>query len=263
MVSVGAFGKAHPVKRVGRYVTDCVLQLIFGGISMKSSAAISLAITVVTGCWSIDSHAQFIDTVNLGALPANTVSIGFETADVASVPYADGRYSSIPQDYGVNGTGPLINGVVTASSSTSPIFVVEFSAASNVQISGEIDGPGIEFQKVGLYSGSFGSGTLVETGQPFCDCGPETPNAAYTTLSGSGGPQHYFLELSDPQTSSWGESNRFPSGDFEAGTGVLSVKLAAAAPELDPGSMVAEMTFLLGCLAVLTGRKKQNYILAH
>jgi hypothetical protein len=81
---------------------------------MKSSAASSLAITLVTGCWSIGSHAQVIDTVNLGELPSNTVSVGFSTSYLGGVASADGRYSSSPQDYG--GTGPVINGVVTASS---------------------------------------------------------------------------------------------------------------------------------------------------
>jgi hypothetical protein len=147
---------------------------------------------------------------------------------------------------------------VTASSTASPIFVVEFSTARNMQISGEVDGPGIVFQNVGLYSGVFGSGTLISPGNIVCNCGPETSNTAYTALTGGGGPKNYFIELSDPTTNNWSYGS-FPSNaeSSQGGDGLFGIKLSASAPELDPRSTVAGITLLLGCLAVFSGRQKR------
>ena len=210
---------------------------------------------------AMDAKAAYTDTVDLGAIPSNTVSLqlfnGFE-----NTPSASAQYSDAPQAYAFyGGSGPIVNGTYTGTAAGSPTFIYEFSASGNVQLSGQVDGPGANFQTVLLYSGTpSGASSLLATGQFFCACGPEQGGFSYTSLSGGGGPGSYYIKLSDPSYLSWLN----PAGLGGApGDGLFAVKVSpASAPEIDSGSAASALTLLLGTLAVLRARRRAlNYCL--
>jgi hypothetical protein len=224
---------------------------------------------VVTGvlcvCASLGAKAQYADTVNLGELPANTVSLTTNSA-FTGVAYSNGQYSSTPGEYYFDtGTGPIINGVVTGSpTGAAPAFIYKFSTPSSFNMTGVVDGPFANFQNVDLYSGTpTGHASLLSAGQVICDCGPETPNASFTSLSGGGAAGNYFIELSNPAYPTWGDigipASLSSTQPFFAGEGLFDFKLAPqTAPEIDPASAASAVTFFLGALAVIRGRRRKE-----
>ena len=223
---------------------------------------------VVTGvlcvCASLGAKAQYVDTVNLGELPINTVSLTTDNAFTGTA-YSNAQYSSTPGVYYYNtGTGPIINGVLSGSpSGAAPAFIYEFSTPSSFHMSGDVDGPGTNFQNVDLYSGTpTGASSLLATGQTVCLCGPGTPNVDFTSLAGGGGAGKYFIEMSNPAYPTWsniGIPASLPSAATLAGEGLFSFALApVTAPEIDPALAASAVTFFLGALAVTRGRRRQE-----
>jgi hypothetical protein len=129
-------------------------------------------------------------------------------------------------------------------------------------MTGVVDGPFANFQNVDLYSGTpTGHSSLLSAGQVVCDCGPETPNASFTTLSGGGAAGNYFIELSNPADATWGDIGIPASLSelFLAGEGLFAFKLTpVSAPEIDPASAASAVTFFLGALAVIRGNKPSS-----
>ena len=210
------------------------------------------------------SQDGYVDTVNLGVLPSGTTSMQLFNSFL-NIPYASGQYSNTPQTsgYSYTGTGPVIGGTVTGSAGAPPTFIYEFSSKSQILISGEVDGPSVNFGNASLYSGTpTGASSLVASDQfhSVC-CGPGTGGGFYLTLSGGGGPGSYFVKLSDPSFPFW-VNPVFPSlpsaghAVFPGGDG-FSIKLSTLpAPEIELASALSGLTLLLGSLAVLLGRRQ-------
>jgi hypothetical protein len=95
----------------------------------------------------------YVDTVDLGALPSSTTSMQLFNSFL-NIPYASGQYSNTPQNsgYSYTGTGPVIGGTVTGSAGAPATFIYEFSSNSQILISGEVDGPSVNFGNASLYS---------------------------------------------------------------------------------------------------------------
>jgi len=203
------------------------------------------------------ASAGYIDEVNLGALPAGTSTLTL---------YNGLSSTGVPDASGLVGNGPAINGIVTSSPGPSA-FIYEFTVNTVFNVYGEVDGPFINFNNVAIFSGTPASptGTAV-AGQVFCGCGPGEGGFALTTLNETWtflpfsepnpfqithanlalSPGSYFLELSNPQLSSW---------DPVAVNLTVSAK-SMSAPEIDPASAVTALTLLAGILLVFRGRRE-------
>jgi len=203
------------------------------------------------------ASAGYIDEVNLGALPVGTSTLTL---------YNGLSSTGVPDASGLVGNGAAINGIVTSSPGPSA-FIYEFTVNTVFNVYGEVDGPFINFNNVAIFSGTPASptGTAV-AGQVFCGCGPGEGGFALTTLNETWtflpfsepnpfqithanlalSPGSYFLELSNPQLSSW---------DPVAVNLTVSAK-SMSAPEIDPASAVTALTLLAGILLVFRGRRE-------
>jgi hypothetical protein len=232
---------------------------------MRTQFSKSVVMTgVLCACASLAANAQYADTVNLGELPANTVSLTTDNA-FTGIAYSNAQYSSTPGVYYFDtGTGPIINGVITGSpSGAAPAFIYEFSTPSSFNMTGDVDGPAANFQNVDLYSGTpTGHSTLLSAGQEVCNCGPGTPNVTFTSLSGGGAAGNYFIEMSNPVYPTWpnlGIPASLSDNTTAAGEGLFAITLAPVrAPEIDPAFAASAATFFLGALAVTRGRRRRE-----
>ncbi len=128
----------------------------------------------------------------------------------------------MPDASGLVGNGAAINGIVTSSPGPSA-FIYEFTVNTVFNVYGEVDGPFINFN-----------------------------NVANLALS----PGSYFLELSNPQSSSWENNPKAPDSGYPLGVNLTVSAKSMSAPEIDPASAVTALTLLAGCLLVFRGRRE-------
>ena len=218
------------------------------------------------------ASAGYIDEVNLGALPVGTSTLTL---------YNGLSSTGVPDASGLVGNGAAINGIVTSSPGPSA-FIYEFTVKTVFNVYGEVDGPFINFNNAAIFSGTPANptGTAV-AGQVFCGCGPEEGGFALTTLNETWtflpfqlfpnqtspfqithanlalSPGSYFVELSNPQLSSWENNPRAPNSGYPVPvTLTVSAKSIMKAPEIDPLSAVTALTLLAGSLLVFRGRRE-------
>ena len=213
------------------------------------------------------ASAGYIDEVNLGALPAGTSTLTL---------YNGLSSTGVPDASGLVGNGAAINGIVTSSPGPSA-FIYEFTVNTVFNVYGELDGPFINFNNVAIFSGTPASptGTAV-AGQVFCACGPGEGGFALTTLNETWtfmefqnplfqithanlalSPGSYFLELGNPQLSSWENNPKAPGySGFPAPVSLTVSAKSMNAPEIDPVSAVTALTLLAGSLLVFRGRRE-------
>jgi hypothetical protein len=212
------------------------------------------------------ASAGYIDEVNLGALPAGTSTLTL---------YNGLSTSGVPDASGVVGDGAAINGIVTSTPGPSA-FIYEFTVKTVFNVYGEVDGPFLNFNNVAIFSGTPASptGTAV-AGQVFCGCGPGEGGFALTTLNETWtflpfqtnpfqithanlalSPGSYFVELSNPQLSSWENNPKLPDSGYPVPVSLTVSAKSMSAPEIDPVSAVTALTLLAGSLLVFRGRRE-------
>jgi hypothetical protein len=239
---------------------------------MRTSKLIFLAAAAGALFASTTASAGYIDDVNLGTLPVGTSSLTL---------YNGLSATGVPDASGFVGNGAPINGVVTSSPGPSE-FIYQFTVKSVFNVYGEIDGPFLNFNNAAIFSGTPTSPTGEPVvGQVVCACGPEEGGFALTTLNenwnfvvgpqGSGyqithanlalSPGSYFLELSNPQLSSWENNPKAPGyAVYPVAENLTVIAKAVSAPEIDPVSAVAALTLLAGSLLVLRGRRQVPFL---
>ncbi len=232
---------------------------------MQTRKLILLA-TAAGALFTATTASADIDDVNLGTIPVGTSTLTL---------YNGLSPTGVPDASGAVGSRPAINGIVT-SSPGSPSYIYQFTVNSVFNVFGEVDGPFINFSNAAIFSGTPASptGTAV-AGQVFCGCGPEEGGFALTTLNETWtflfnpgefqithanlalSPGSYFLELSNPQLSSWENNPKSPDYDFYPVAENLTVTATKMnAPEIDPLSAVTALTLLAGSLLVFRGRRE-------
>jgi len=232
---------------------------------MQTGKLILLATAAGALFTATTASAGYIDEVNLGTLPAGTSTLTL---------YNGLSSTGVPDASGLVGDGAAINGIVTSSPGPSA-FIYEFTVTTVFNVYGEVDGPIINFNNVAIFSGTPASptGTAV-AGQLFCGCGPGEGGFALTTLNETWtftpfqtnlfqithanlalSPGSYFVELSNPQLSSWENNPKLPDSYTVPVNLTVSAK-SMTAPEIDPLSAVTALTLLAGSLLVLRGRRE-------
>jgi hypothetical protein len=235
---------------------------------MQTGKLILLATAAGALFTATTASAGYIDEVNLGALPAGTSTLTL---------YNGLSSTGVPDASGLVGDGAAINGIVTSSPGPSA-FIYEFTVKTVFNVYGEVDGPFINFIDVAIFSGTPASptGTAV-AGQVFCGCGPGEGGFALTTLNETWtflpfqtnlfqithanlalSPGSYFLELSNPQLSSWENNPKAPDSGFPVPVNLTVSAKSMNAPEIDPVSAVTALTLLAGSLLVFRGRREMT-----
>lgn len=235
---------------------------------MQTAKLILLATAAGALFTATTASAGYIDEVNLGALPAGTSTLTL---------YNGLSSTAVPDASGLVGNGAAINGIVTSSPGPSA-FIYEFTVNTVFNVYGSVDGPFINFNNVAIFSGTPASptGTAV-AGQVFCGCGPGEGGFALTTLNETWtflpfsepnpfqithanlalSPGSYFLELSNPQLSSWENNPKAPDyGGYPVAVNLTVSAKSMSAPEIDPVSAVTALTLLAGSLLVFRGRRE-------